>query len=100
MDTKTPRVIAPFERWLELYRCASAWGALGLESFEYFLELRQRRDRWLVELSQAMDRYLRSPAFLELMKLNLKAMSLPMRFVLPPSPTGESSNGHRVSHSP
>jgi hypothetical protein len=67
------------------------WGAQGVDQL---FDLRSRRDRWLTDLSLTADRYLRSPAFLELMKFNLRAMSLPLRFVTPPSPTGETSHGH------
>jgi len=40
-----------------------------------FRDPRRWRDRWLDDLSQACDRYMRSPAFLDWMQISLKAMT-------------------------
>ena len=44
---------------------------------------RSLRQRWLAEMSNAMDRYMRSPAFLELIRFNLETMSRSAGLVFP-----------------
>jgi hypothetical protein len=52
-----------------------------LEGLSALYDPRQLRSRWLADLSQLTSGYLRSRAFLELMKLNLRAMTKPNPFV-------------------
>jgi hypothetical protein len=49
----------------------------ALEGAPVFCDPRELRRRWLADLSQAMDSYMRSPAFLELMQQNFKALTRP-----------------------
>jgi hypothetical protein len=44
---------------------------------------RQLRQRWLADMSNAMDRVMRSPAFLELIRFNLVAMTRSAGVVFP-----------------
>jgi|SwirhirootsSR3_FD_contig_51_4487461_length_444_multi_2_in_0_out_0_1 hypothetical protein len=60
------------ERWLEVCRDGGAWG-YGLLAVGLFRDLRQMRQTWLADLTRTTDRYLRSPAFLELVRLGLRA---------------------------
>ena len=43
--------------------------------FGLFSDPRQLRNRWFADLSQAMDGYLRSPAFLEWMRCTLSVLA-------------------------
>ena len=47
----------------------------GREWFGLFVDPQQLRSRWLSDMSQAMDSYLRSPAFLEWLQYTLRAMN-------------------------
>jgi hypothetical protein len=60
------------ERWLEVWRDGGAWG-YGLLTVGLYRDLRQMRQTWLADLTRTTDRYLRSPAFLELVRLGLRA---------------------------
>jgi hypothetical protein len=60
--------------WLELAGHAGALGVANLKGAARLMLLGQLRERWLAELSQTTDHYLRSSAFLELMRFNLKTM--------------------------
>ena len=71
------------EQWFDSWRNASA---LGWECLETLCGLRppQRlRNRLLAEARQTAADYMRSPAFLELMRLNLSAMSIHSRLISP-----------------
>jgi Ca2+-binding EF-hand superfamily protein len=71
------------EQWFDSWRNASA---LGWECLETLCGLRppQRlRSRLLAEARQTTAEYLRSPAFLELMRVNLSAMTIPSRLIQP-----------------
>jgi len=46
-----------------------------LEGLSALCDPRQLRSRWLADLRQLTADYLRSPAFLELMQSNLRAMT-------------------------
>jgi hypothetical protein len=76
-------------------RCwLSLWSQAGALS-------QSTRERWLAELSQSTDRYLRSTAFLELMRFNLRTMTRSSRFLAgSPFQIGRSPNGHRADQTP
>jgi len=57
--------------WFESWRCAAELNRRNLE------ELRRLRGRMLQEMSLCMESYMRSPAFLELMRYNMSAMGYP-----------------------
>ena len=67
-----PPLVDLTERWLEVWRDAGAWGC-GLLAVGLFRDLRQMRQSWLIDLTRTTDRYLRSPAFLELVRVGLGA---------------------------
>ena len=71
----TPPVAFP-EPWLGWWRLAvdMTWVSLHPPS-----DARQLRSFWSTNLSETMDRTLRSPEFLELMASNLKAMAAATR---------------------
>jgi hypothetical protein len=67
-------------QWLELWQRAGVFGRGGLDAAAAFYEPwrfdpRRLRTLWLTELTHAMDRYMRSPAFLQLMQYNLSALA-------------------------
>jgi hypothetical protein len=71
------------EQWFDSWRHASA---LGWECLETLCGLRppQRlRTRLLAEARQTAAEYMRSPAFLELMRMNLSTMSIHSRLISP-----------------
>jgi hypothetical protein len=65
------------EHWLEVWRCAAALSEANLRGVAGFWDLQERRGRWLAELSQILDRHMRSKAFLDWMAFNLRAMAEP-----------------------
>ena len=71
--------IALPEPWLGAWRFATAmtWG--GLASLHQLWDPKQLRSFWSTNLSQAMDRTLRSPEFLELLAGSLRAMAVVTR---------------------
>lgn len=69
--------------WLESWRWASA---LGWEFLETLWKLRPPeglRTRLLAEARHTTAEYLKSPAFLELMRANLSAMTFSQRLMSP-----------------
>jgi hypothetical protein len=60
------------DQWMDCWRKAVALG-YGLPAA--LTDPRQTRNAWLAELTNATDRYLRSPAFLEWMRSYLSAVS-------------------------
>jgi hypothetical protein len=71
-DLRPPALVDLTERWLEVWRDAGAWGC-GLLAVGLFQDLRQMRQLWLADLTRTTDSYLRSPAFLELVRRGLGA---------------------------
>jgi hypothetical protein len=71
------------EQWFDSWRNASALGWDCLETLCGLRPPQRLRSRLLEEARQAAAEYLRSPAFLELMRINLSAMSIHRRFVSP-----------------
>jgi hypothetical protein len=70
---------------LEAWQRASSLPPSDLEGVVFFCDARELRSRWLADLSQALDSYMRSPAFLELMQQNFKAMTRPTDHISPPN---------------
>jgi hypothetical protein len=71
------------EQWFDAWRWA---GTLGWETVETWLGLRapqQVRSRWLAEARQTTSDYLRSAAFLQLMRVNLSTMTASSRLISP-----------------
>jgi hypothetical protein len=73
---------------IRLWRYAAILGVAGLEGIDLLWDLRPPSDEALAALSQAVDRYMRSAAFLDLMRYSLKMMSIPIYFGSPNSPMG------------
>jgi hypothetical protein len=72
-------VIPVVEPWLALWRftAAATWG--GLSALVQLSDPRPLRTFWSTALSRAADRAMRSPEFLELTAVNLRAMASLMR---------------------
>jgi hypothetical protein len=71
-DPRPPALVTLTDRWMEAWRDAGAWG-YGLLALGVFRDLQQMRRSWLTDLTRTTDSYLRSPAFLELMRFGLGA---------------------------
>lgn len=67
------------EPWLAVWRLSAAatWG--GLAALAQVSDPRPLRTFWSTALSRAADRAMRSPEFLELTAVNLRAMASLMR---------------------
>ena len=68
-----------FDSW----RTAAALGWKYLEGWSAFYDPRRMRSWWLADMRQFTASYLRSPAFLSSMSLNIKAMTGPFHFKPP-----------------
>jgi len=77
------RPAAYLEQWFDSCRYASGLGWDYLETLCGLRAPRQLRSRLLAEARQTAADYLRSPAFLELMRVNLSAMTIPSRLISP-----------------
>ncbi len=66
--------IAFTEQWLETWQRVNALGLQNLQGITLFGDPRLR-SCWMAGLSHAMDNYMRSPAFLELMQQSLEVMT-------------------------
>jgi hypothetical protein len=77
------RPAAYVEQWFDSWRCASTLGWDCLETLCGLRAPQQLRARLLAEARQTAAEYLRSPAFLELMRVNLSAMTIPSRLISP-----------------
>ena len=69
------------EQWFDSWRSASALGWDCLETLCGLRPPQRLRSRLLAEARQTAAEYLRSPAFLELMRMNLSAMSIQGRLM-------------------
>ena len=67
-----------WQAWTGWWRQAAAlnWG--HMESLMALNDPRQLRSWWLADLRQFADDYMRSPAFLAVMRLNLTLLNQPM----------------------
>jgi uncharacterized protein YhaN len=61
--------------WADFFEQADAQGKAVLEFYEKFCDPRMLQRHWLEILSQTMEAYLRSPAFLEAMRTGLQVMT-------------------------
>jgi hypothetical protein len=77
------RPAAYVAQWFDSWRCASTLGWDCLETLCGLRAPQQLRTRLLAEARQTAAEYLRSPAFLELMRVNLSAMTIPSRLISP-----------------
>jgi hypothetical protein len=75
--------VAYVEQWFDSWRNASALGWEYLETLCGLRAPQRLRSRLLDEARQTAAEYLRSPAFLELMRMNLSAMTIPNRLIQP-----------------
>ena len=66
-------------RWLEMWQSSAALGWDAMERFSALWDPRQIRNWWLADLRTLTADYMRSPAFLALMRFNLKVMTQPTR---------------------
>jgi hypothetical protein len=71
------------DQWLDAWRSAHAVGWECLETIWGLRPPQRLRDRLLTEVRQTVASQLRSPAFLEFMRWNLGAMTLPNRLTSP-----------------
>jgi len=69
------------EQWFDSWRNASALGWDCLETLCGLRPPQRLRNRVLAEARQTAAVYMRSPAFLELMRMNLSAMSIHSRLI-------------------
>jgi hypothetical protein len=75
-ELTSPDPLVPFtDLWAGMFQEADAHGRAMLECFAMFSDPRTARRLWLEVISQAMDGYLRSPAFLESMRAGLEIMT-------------------------
>lgn len=71
------------EQWFDAWRWASTLGWETLETWSGLRAPQQVRSRLLAEARQTTTEYLRSPAFLQLMRVNLNAMTVSNRLISP-----------------
>lgn len=67
-------------RCLGIWRFAALLGGASLEGAALFWDLEPPSADSLAALSEAVERYMRLPAFLNIMKYSLKVMSRPIGF--------------------
>ena len=67
-------------RWLGIWQFAALLGRAGMEGVALFWDLEPPSAGSLAALSEAVERYMRSPAFLNTMKYSLKVMTRPTAF--------------------
>jgi hypothetical protein len=71
------------EHWFDAWRWASTLGWETLETWWGLRAPQEVRSRWLAEARQTTAEYLRSPAFLQLMRVNLSTMTVSNRLLSP-----------------
>jgi hypothetical protein len=70
----TDVLVACAQQWLDIWRHAGAVGMGGLTAASLF-DVKRLQRLWLAELTRTMDAYLRTPAFLEVMRTGLRAVT-------------------------
>jgi len=65
-------------QWLDWWRRAAALGWQQADALAALNDPRQLRNRWLADMRQLTGDYVRSPAFLSLMRFNLTLLTHPM----------------------
>jgi hypothetical protein len=81
LGSSQPTVLV--EQWLDSWRSAHALGWDCLETLWGLRPPQGLRNRLLAEVRQVVASQLRSPAFMELMRWNLGAMTATTRFAAP-----------------
>ena len=71
------------DQWFDSWRNASAIGWDCLETLCGLRPPQRLRSRLLAEARQTAAEYMRSPAFLEVMRMNLSAMTIQGRLISP-----------------
>jgi len=69
------------QQWLESWQHAGALASGSLSAATIACDSRRLWKFWFTDTAQSMDRYMRSPAFLDLMICNLKAMTRAAAFL-------------------
>jgi hypothetical protein len=67
--------LAVADQWLALWRLGAAAAFGGFVTLASAWDTRRLRSIWSANLTQAFDRTMRSPEFLELMAANLRALA-------------------------
>jgi hypothetical protein len=75
--------IALTRQWIEIWQQTAALYRAGLASAALFYDTRPLRSLWLKGLTQTIDQYMRTPAFLELTGYVLRGVTRPPRFGFP-----------------
>jgi hypothetical protein len=70
-------MLGPSLPWLDWWRRAAALGWGNMEKLMALHDPRQLRNWWLADVRQLTTDYMRSPAFLALMRLNLSLLTQP-----------------------
>jgi hypothetical protein len=68
---------APSLQWFDWWRRAAALGWGGLDRLAAFHDPRELRNWWLGDMRQLTADYLKTPAFLALMRFNLTLLTQP-----------------------
>jgi hypothetical protein len=83
-DGQPDPATALFDSWLVGLRLAHTWGWEALAVLSGQRPPDRSRERWLNEAKQALASHMRSPAFLDLMRLHLDAISKSARLFTRP----------------
>jgi hypothetical protein len=70
-------MLAPSPQIIDWWRRAAALGWAGLDRLAAFHDPRQLRNWWLTDMRQLTADYMKSPAFLALMRFNLTMLTQP-----------------------
>jgi hypothetical protein len=76
--------LAVTDQWLALWQLGAAATFGGFVAMASIWDTRRLRTIWSANLTQAFDRYLRSPEFLELMAANLRVLATVTRLTSQP----------------
>ena len=80
-EQRQPSPPAAFaEPWLALWRYAATFTWGGFASLSRLYDPRPLRAAWSAHMTEALDRFFRSPEFLELMAAHLRMMASATRF--------------------
>ena len=72
--------------WIAWWQHADTLCRDGVDWVARCYDPRQLRNRWLASLSQLAGQYARSPTFLEVMQVNLRALNSSSRLLFPHRP--------------
>src|SRR5579885_1609588 len=71
--------LAPAMEWLDAWQRAARW-RVDAENSAAFLDPREFRSKWFAEVSEVMDSYMRTPAFLLWMESYLGVLTQPPHY--------------------